>query len=68
MLSRKRRGFTLAEALVLVVIVATNTGMLALGLGKVHDAATCAKNQPGAKVPAAPKSVPNRLMAHNWRP
>jgi Tfp pilus assembly protein FimT len=49
MQSQKRRGFTLAELLVLVVIATTNLGMLALGLEKVNAAANRAKCTQGAK-------------------
>ena len=47
--SQKRRGFTLAEMMVLVVIITTNLGMLAFGLEKVHAAANRAKYTQGAK-------------------
>ncbi|HLW67710.1 MAG TPA: type II secretion system protein [Gemmataceae bacterium] len=55
MQSQKRRGFTLAELLVLVVIFGTNLSMLAVGLEKVHNAANRAKCNQGAKqtLPAA---------------
>jgi Tfp pilus assembly protein FimT len=49
MQSQKRRGFTLAEMLVLAVIITTNLGMLALGLEKVHTAANRAKYTQGTK-------------------
>ena len=49
MLAQKRRGFTLLELLVLVIIIAVNLGLLVLGVDKVHNAALRAKSNPDIK-------------------
>ena len=61
MSSRKRRAFTLAELLVLLVIVATNAGLLALGLEKVHAAAVRARCTSGVGLPASSQAGVHRL-------
>ena len=61
MASRKRRAFTLSELLVLVILVTTNAGLLALGLEKVHAAAVRARCTSGIGQPSSSQVGANRL-------